>query len=197
MTGADRAGDGAPPAGTAMGGGHSSPHGRPGVGARPAGPARARWPLFIGLAGMILVVDQIVKAWVVGTYQVNTVTPIAGDLVRIALTHNTGALFGMFRDSAILFAIFSIGVIALIVGYEARAGKALVVTLALGLLLGGALGNLVDRLRFGYVVDFVDMGIGAWRWYTFNVADAAISTSVVLLIALALIPGLAGSADDD
>ena len=61
-------------------------------------------------------------------------------------------------------------------------------TIALGLLLGGAIGNLIDRLRYGYVVDFVDMGIGQWRFYTFNVADAAITTAIVLLLAMAVFP---------
>jgi signal peptidase II len=60
-------------------------------------------------------------------------------------------------------------------------------TVALGLLLGGAIGNLLDRLRFGHVVDFVDMGIGSTRWYTWNVADAAISIAIVLLLAHGLL----------
>ena len=64
-------------------------------------------------------------------------------------------------------------------------------TVALGLLLGGAIGNLIDRLRYGYVVDFVDMGIGEWRFYTYNVADAAITTAIVLLLAMAVFPRLA------
>ena len=57
-------------------------------------------------------------------------------------------------------------------------------TLALGLLLGGAIGNLIDRIRFGYVVDFVDIGAGTWRWYIFNVADMAVSCFFLLLIAI-------------
>jgi signal peptidase II len=64
-------------------------------------------------------------------------------------------------------------------------------TLTLGLLLGGAVGNMVDRLRLGYVVDFVDGGIGSVRWYTFNVADAAISLAILLLLFAALRPSLA------
>jgi len=63
-------------------------------------------------------------------------------------------------------------------------------SIALGLLLGGAIGNLVDRLRIGYVVDFIDIGIGSWRFYTFNLADSAISLAIVLLIGAALFPVL-------
>jgi signal peptidase II len=61
-------------------------------------------------------------------------------------------------------------------------------SITLGLLLGGALGNLIDRVRLGYVVDFVDAGIGSLRWYTFNVADASISCAIVLLLIVALRP---------
>jgi len=65
-------------------------------------------------------------------------------------------------------------------------------TLTLGLLLGGAIGNAIDRFRLGYVVDFVDGGLGTTRFYTFNLADACISASVVLLLALAVRPSLQG-----
>ena len=101
----------------------------------------------------------------------------------------------MFRDQAIVFGLISIGVVGLIVAYHARSGRSLYMSVALGFLLGGALGNLIDRLRLGYVVDFVDIGIGDLRFYTFNVADSSISTAIVLLVGLALIPGLARFAD--
>jgi lipoprotein signal peptidase len=83
-------------------------------------------------------------------------------------------------------------VIGLIVAYHARSGRSRYMSVALGLLLGGAVGNLIDRLRLGYVVDFVDAGIGSVRWYTFNVADAAISFAILFLIAAAIWPSLAG-----
>jgi signal peptidase II len=98
----------------------------------------------------------------------------------------------MFRDLAPVFALASVGVIGIIIVYHARSGRSLVLTTALGLLLGGALGNLTDRLRLGYVLDFVDAGIGDLRWYTFNVADSAISTALLLLVLVALRPSLAG-----
>ena len=80
----------------------------------------------------------------------------------------------------------------LIVAYHARSGRSPYLTITLGLLLGGAIGNLVDRIRLGYVVDFVDAGIGALRWYTFNVADASISVAILLLLAATIRPTLAG-----
>ena len=153
--------------------------------------SRPRWLLFASLAVAIVVVDQITKALLVNALpQPGQRISVIGDLLRLVHSQNSGALFGLFRDRAGLFALVSILVIGLIVWYEAKAGRAIVTTVALGLLLGGALGNLTDRIARGYVVDFVDAGIGGFRWYTFNVADAAISTAIVLLIAIALVPRL-------
>lgn len=148
---------------------------------------RSRWILFAGLAAVIVVLDQVTKAVVAANLTPGQSVAVAGDLVRIVHGQNNGGLFGLFHGQAPVFAVVSLGVVALIVVYEARAGASLAVTVALGLLLGGALGNLTDRIRIGYVVDFVDAGIGNVRWYTFNVADAAISTSIVLLIVLAIL----------
>ncbi len=133
----------------------------------------------------MIVADQLTKLWVVATFP--QPTRIVGDLLRIVIVHNTGGIFGLFGDSAALLALASTVVIALIVVYQAREGvRHWLPTVALGLLLGGAIGNLIDRLRLGYVVDFVDVGIGDLRWYTFNVADSAISTAILLLIVIAV-----------
>ncbi|MBF6604440.1 MAG: signal peptidase II [Chloroflexi bacterium] len=149
---------------------------------------RPRWPLFAAIGIVVVVVDQLVKAAIASTYEVGVPVAVLGDLVRIDVSHNEGALFGLFQGSALVFGVGSLAVVGLIVWYEARAGDSLLVTFALGLLVGGAVGNLLDRLRLGYVIDFVDAGVGGWRWYTFNIADAAISTAIVLLIILALLP---------
>jgi len=153
------------------------------------------WAVFLGLAGLIVVFDQLTKAWLVSNVTPGEVVDVVGDFVRLVFNKNSGALFGMFRDNAVLFGIVSLGVVGLIVAYHARVGRSLYLSLALGFLLGGALGNLIDRLRLGYVVDFVDMGIGDFRWYTFNVADAAISTAIVMLVGAAIIPSLARLGD--
>ena len=157
---------------------------------RPASRAR-HWVAFFGLATGIVVADQLVKSWVVATYPFGQPVNVADEWLRIWYVANDGALFGLFRDNALLFAALSVGVMGLIVWYHGRAmsGSGSLATLALGLLLGGAVGNFIDRVRLGYVVDFVDMGLpGGWRFYTWNVADAAISTSIVLLLLMALLP---------
>ena len=146
-----------------------------------------RWPLFISLAIGVVILDQVTKAWLVSMLEPGESLSIIGDLLRLVHGQNDGALFGLFSDSATLFGIVSLGVVGLIVWYHGNSGRNTLLSIALGLLLGGAIGNLIDRLRLGYVVDWVDMGIGDLRFYTFNVADAAISCSLLLLIASAVL----------
>ena len=151
---------------------------------------RARWPLFLALAATVFVVDQLTKAVLVSLLPAEGGRlSIVDDLIRVVNSHNSGALFGLFKDSALLFGLVSLGVVALIAWYHGSSGRNTLLSIALGLLLGGALGNMLDRLRLGYVVDFVDIGIGDLRWYTFNVSDAAISCAIVLLLLSAVLPG--------
>jgi signal peptidase II len=163
-----------------------------------SGPAtgRALWAPFILLAASIVVTDQVTKAWIIDALAPDRAIVLLGDYLRLVYTENSGALFGLFRGQAAPFALLSLVVMGLIVGYHARSGRSPYMTLTLGLLLGGAIGNAIDRLRYGYVVDFVDGGVGAFRWYTFNVADACISASIVLLVLLAVRPSLAGGRSD-
>jgi signal peptidase II len=158
--------------------------------------SRAEWPVFIGLAAVVVILDQLTKAILVANLSPGEVVSVIGDYVRFVFSQNSGALFGLFRDQAILFGLVSIGVVVLIVWYHGHAGRSLYLSITLGLLLGGALGNMIDRLRLGYVVDFVDIGIGGFRWYTFNVADVAVSASLVMLFGLALLPGVARMVDE-
>jgi signal peptidase II len=152
--------------------------------------ANRQWIVFFGLALAIVIADQLTKAWIVANFQKGVPTPVLGDSIRIWYIWNNGALFGLFSDQAMVFAALSLGVVALITWYHRHAMRTSgwFATLALGLLLGGAVGNLIDRIRLGYVVDFVDMGIGNWRFFNYNVADSAISVSLLLLIVMAFWP---------
>jgi signal peptidase II len=161
---------------------------QPPVATGPIARPRPAWLLFGGLATVVLVADQLAKAWIVGNIAPGQVVDVIGTLVRLIFSRNNGALFGLFGSSATLFAIGSLAVLGLIVWYHARTPRSLLLSIALGLLLGGALGNLIDRLRLGYVVDFVDIGIGTLRFFTFNVGDSAISTAILLLLFLAVRP---------
>lgn len=93
--------------------------------------------------------------------------------------HNTGAAFGIFRSQTIFFVIISlIAVVAIVIYIKRSARPSYFKDIALALILGGAFGNLVDRLFFGYVIDFLDFRV----WPVFNVADSAITIGTVLLI---------------
>jgi signal peptidase II len=160
---------------------------------------RRRMAIFLALAGLVVVVDQVAKSWIdasfvtavpgVASGEPSGPTPVLGDLVRIAKTYNDGGIFGLFDAAAPVLGLLGVAIIAGIAWYEWRHGAAAgpLVTVGLGLLLGGALGNLIDRARFGHVIDYFDVGIGSARFYAFNVADSAISVGILLLIAAALL----------
>lgn len=162
------------------------------VAADAAQPAdRASWARFLGIAAVVTTLDQLTKAWLTSFLAPGRSVDVLGDVVRLVHSQNSGGLFGLFRGQAVVFGLVSLVVVGLIVLYHARAGRGPYLSITLGLLLGGALGNLIDRFRLGYVVDFVDAGLGDLRWYTFNVADTAISFSLLLLLAAGLWPALA------
>ncbi len=156
-----------------------------------AGSRRPLWAAFAGLAIAVVAVDQLTKAWLVSFLAPGQSTRVIDDLVRLVDSQNDGGLFGLLKGQAIPFAVVSLVVMALIVGYHARSGRNPYLTVTLGFLLGGAVGNLIDRIRLGYVVDFVDAGIGTHRFWTFNVADSSITLAVLLLLLAALRPSVA------
>jgi signal peptidase II len=155
------------------------------------GPSPRRWLLFALIAIGVVVADQLAKSWLAATLSFGEGMSVLGDWLNFVHWRNDGALFGLLPQSAPAFAIVSLVVVVLIVVYHRKAGRGTVTTIALALLLGGAIGNLIDRLRWGYVLDWIDMGIGEWRFYTYNIADAAITVSIIGLILLALVPGVA------
>jgi signal peptidase II len=140
---------------------------------------------FALIACTIAASDQLLKRWVVSHYTVDQPSPVFGDWLKIHFIHNSGGLFGLFQDAAPIFALITLGVVAVLVALEVGSGwRSWLVTLTLGLLLGGAVGNFIDRIRLGYVVDFADIGIGTWRFYIFNIADSAVTVSMVLIFVL-------------
>jgi signal peptidase II len=155
------------------------------------GPSPARWALFAFLAIAVIVLDQVAKNWIVDNVAEGTGFEVLGSWLAVVHGRNSGILFGMLPQTAPAFAIVSLGVIALIVVFHAKAGRGIVMTIATGLLLGGAIGNLLDRLRWGAVVDWVDMGIGTARFWTYNIGDAAITTAIILILVASVVPVVA------
>jgi len=158
---------------------------------------RPHWLLFLGLAAIVVALDQLTKAWLVSQLAPGQAMTVIGDWLRLVHGQNNGGLFGLFKGQAQVFALVSLVVLGLIVAYHGRTRSSRYLSVTLGLLLGGAIGNLVDRLNYGYVVDWVDAGIGNLRWYTFNVADSAISMALVLLLAASFVPAIARRAGLD
>jgi signal peptidase II len=155
------------------------------------GPSPRRWALFAAIAIGVVIVDQATKAWLTSVAQPGGGFSVIGTWLNFVYGTNSGILFGLVPQSAYAFAVVSLVVIVLIVVYHRQAGRGIVMTLATSLLLGGAIGNLIDRLHYGAVVDWIDMGIGSWRFWTYNIADAAITTSLVMIFVVAMFPGVA------
>jgi signal peptidase II len=127
--------------------------------------------------------DQITKLFVVNYLRpLDPPAEIVGSLLRLKLTFNPYGVFGLsIGPAALNYALTIIGIIVLFyVGLTLKDRTGLIV---FGLLIGGALGNVADRLRFGYVIDFIDMGIGNLRWFTYNLADAFITVGAIFLLA--------------
>lgn len=136
----------------------------------------------------VAVVDQATKALVVAELPLHQTIPIVPGLLNLTHVRNTGAAFGLFNQSDFAYkplVMAALAVLALlgVALYAAQlpAGHRLP-RVGLALVLGGALGNLVDRVRQGYVVDFVDAYWRDWHFWAFNVADSAITVGVCLLI---------------
>lgn len=145
-----------------------------------SGSSKERWILFV-VAGLVLVLDIISKEIVRNNLPLYTYWapfPALEQFFRFTHTSNTGIAFGLFQNANLLFAIFasivSIGIIYF--NQKLEYGNALL-RVALGLQLGGALGNLLDRILFGSVTDFLDFG----PWPVFNVADTAVVAGVILM----------------
>ncbi len=140
-------------------------------------PPSAAWARAAGVFAVVLASDQLVKALVTSSLQRGEERDIVAG-VKLVNVRNTGVAFGQLQNGgAIVAAVIAIAVIALLV-YFARNGSKPLIWLPTGLLLGGALGNIVDRLREGAVIDFIKLP----HWPAFNVADSAITVGVIALL---------------
>jgi len=142
--------------------------------------------LFWGVIVVVVLVDVISKALAVnGLSPAYTPHEIVGDFIRFTLAYNPGAAFGLNLGAASRWIFTALTLVALaVLGalYRATRPTEHLRTLALALVSAGAVGNLIDRLRWSVgVVDFIDVGIGTHRFWTFNVADSAVSVGAILL----------------
>jgi signal peptidase II len=138
--------------------------------------------LVAGVAAAVFVLDRVTKAWVSENIPLGTARPVIGDYIRIVHAQNTGAAFGLLPERTTLLSVLSVvAVLAIVYYYRQIASNSALVSATLGMQLGGAFGNLLDRVAQGYVVDFVDVGIGDVRFWAFNVADSSIVVGIILV----------------
>ncbi len=143
---------------------------------------------FYAIALVITILDQISKFYVQRTLQLGEIVPIIPFIFNLTYVLNPGAAFGFLaRAPAAIrnpfFTGISILAVLFIVYYRSRhRGMRLLPSLGFTFILGGALGNLIDRLRLGMVVDFLDVYYGAYHWPAFNLADSAITVGVALMV---------------
>lgn len=139
-------------------------------------------------AAMVVVLDQISKVWVATSFQFHESQPVIPGLFNLTFITNTGAAFGILAGAqSVGRQVFFVGValVALVVlylAYREYREQGRIYMAAIGLVAGGALGNLVDRLRLGHVIDFLDFYIRQYHWPAFNVADSAITIGVGLFL---------------
>lgn len=140
-----------------------------------------------GFAAALVVADQITKSLVVHHLWPGRLVVVVPRFFNLTLCHNTGGAFSVLPDQPIIFTVLSIIAVALLcylfTRFEGRGAS----SFAAAAILAGAVGNLADRFRFGYVVDFVDLHVGPWHWYVFNVADAAITLGAIALFVLTFV----------
>lgn len=154
---------------------------------------RGRHGTAIGLGFAILVLDQWTKAWIERVLPIGGVREVIPGFFNLTHIRNDGVAFGLFasHDGAWkvwLLAALALAAISLVVGLLRSTPADQPASLAaLGLVLGGAVGNLLDRVMSGAVTDFLDFYRGSYHWHNFNVADAAISVGVGLLLLDSLI----------
>lgn len=138
-------------------------------------------PLLVAL--LVILLDQATKEWVRAVFSLHEKVPVIPGFFDLTYIRNTGAAWGMFSGQTWALSLLAIVMLVLLVVFRHRLmPPGLLNRVALGLLCGGIVGNLLDRLRLDYVTDFLDFYVGDWHWPAFNVADSAICIGVGLYV---------------
>ena len=142
----------------------------------------------VGIAVAVVIVDQLTKLWIMTTFALHEQQNIIPGFFDLVYVTNTGAAFGFLAGSktwlrqAFFVAVSIVALIVIVYAYGHLKKQGRIFVYALGLIAGGAVGNLIDRLRFGSVVDFLDFYLGSYHWPAFNAADSAITVGVALFL---------------
>ena len=145
-----------------------------------------RYKLLIFVAAIVVILDQFTKAVITNYFILHQSIEVIRGLFNITYIRNPGAAFGILRDVSGTFrTIFLTGISCtalIIIFFVYRNIKDTASRIAFSLIAGGAFGNLIDRIRFGEVIDFLDFYIGRYHWPAFNVADSAITVGVFIAV---------------
>jgi signal peptidase II len=142
----------------------------------------------VGIAAFVVIIDQLTKLWIMTNFALHEQQKVIPGFFDLVYVTNTGAAFGFLAGNrSWLRQVFFVGVaiVALVVivyAYGHLRKQSKIFAYSLGLIGGGAMGNLIDRLRFGSVVDFLDFYLGSYHWPAFNAADSAITVGVGLFL---------------
>jgi len=146
---------------------------------------RSQYDIFLALITTfsVVIIDRVTKAFFANLLSYGESLPVIRHVLHMTLVHNTGIAFGFLKDQGAVFIIIPVIAIVLLifnVYYYRQNNEALSHSYILGfsLILGGAIGNLIDRITYGYVIDFIDFRI----WPVFNIADSAISIGAVIIV---------------
>jgi signal peptidase II len=156
-------------------------------------PVRLPWLLLISAA--IFTADRWTKTWVAAHIAMGGAIPVVPGFLRITHWLNEGAAFSLFADTAsphtvrmALIAFTCVAAVAVLLALVRLGNRFTLTTVALAMILGGALGNVHDRVEYGSVVDFIEVHIFSYHWPDFNIADSAIVTGACLLLLDSLLP---------
>jgi signal peptidase II len=144
-----------------------------------ASASRAAWSRAAGVAILVIVLDQVTKALIRGSLALGATRHVLPGITLVHTT-NSGVAFSLLSGSAVTVTLLALIVLAVLIAYFARHNAVPLVWLPTGMIAGGALGNLIDRLRLGAVTDFIKFP----DWPAFNVADSAITLGVIALVLL-------------
>lgn len=163
--------------------------------------SRSKFPLIGVIALAIIVADQLTKLWVDADMRLYQSIPIIDGFLSLTYVRNTGAAFSLFADLPenirlpFFIGVLVVAVIGIAWFIRQTPSDDKLTLVACALVLGGALGNGIDRIAYGSVIDFVDVYVGDWHWPAFNVADSSITIGVILLLASG-IPASKSTSDD-
>ena len=140
----------------------------------------------------VVMVDQWTKSWVMDHFTLNASKEMFGEFIKLTYTRNPGIAFSLFADGAsdwrhpLLVGVTFVVIAFLVFSWKKFEAAGPEQAMGYGLILGGAIGNLIDRFQYQAVIDFIDVGVGLNRWPVFNVADSAICVGAVVALFLGM-----------